>query len=123
MTKHSIAVLIRNGDRILTTRRSGSDDELPGIWGLPAGTFRESETLEDLIQRIGEQKLGVRLAPVRKLCAGMQQRPMYTLKMELWEVLMEGTPNHPQWKWADLDALEPGRDAGSLCCELGLAGN
>jgi hypothetical protein len=120
MTKHSIAVLIRNGDRILTTRRSDTDDELPGVWGLPAGTFRESETVDDLIRRIGQQKLGVRLTPLRKLCEGIQKRAAYTLEMELWEATMDGTPGHPAWKWADFDVLKPGRLAGSLCCDLGL---
>src|SRR5690242_1964800 len=46
--KRSVAVLIRSGDRILATRRSDNDDELPGIWGLPAGSFRNAETLDDL---------------------------------------------------------------------------
>jgi hypothetical protein len=122
MTKRSIAVLIRNGDRILTTRRSDSDDELPGIWGLPAGTFRESETVGDLIQRIGDQKLGVRLTPIRKLCQGRQVRPTYTLEMDLWEATMEGVPGHPAWKWANPEVLKPGRADGSLCCDLALRG-
>ena len=29
--KHSIAVVIRNGDKVLSIRRPDNDDELPGI--------------------------------------------------------------------------------------------
>src|SRR5215510_6820063 len=118
--KHSVAVLIRRGDEILSIRRPQDDDELPGIWGIPAGTLRGNETIEDLIERIGRDKLGVKLAPIRKLGTGTQDRPRYRLEMELWEVLMEGVPTHPEWKWASLDLLRPGMKAGSLCCELAI---
>jgi len=118
--KHSIAVLIRNGNRILAIRRPDNDDELPGIWGLPAGTFRASETLEDLVRRIGLEKLGVDLKPVRKLAEGSQDRKLYRLEMELWETEMRGLPQRSQWQWTELSTLEDGRDRGSLCCDLAL---
>lgn len=118
--KRSIAVLIRNGDLILSVRRADNDDELPGVWGLPAGSFRSSESLEDLVARIGQQKLGVVLTPLRKLTEGTQNRPAYQLEMELWEVSMEGTPNHPSYRWGLIEVLRPGMMQGSLCCELAL---
>jgi len=76
-----------------------------------------------LIARIGQQKLGVALTPIRKLAEGTQDRPAYFLQMELWEVAMEGVPTHPAHQWADLEILEPGRVRGSLCCELALRTN
>jgi ADP-ribose pyrophosphatase YjhB (NUDIX family) len=118
--KRSIAVLIRNGDLILSVRRADNDDELPGVWGLPAGSFRSSESLEDLVARIGQQKLGVVLTPLRKLTEGTQNRPAYQLEMELWEVSMEGTPNHTAYRWGLIEVLRPGMMQGSLCCELAL---
>jgi ADP-ribose pyrophosphatase YjhB (NUDIX family) len=119
--KHSVAVLVRNGDRILAIRRPDDDDELPGIWGLPAGSFRGGETLEDLICRIGRDKLGVSLMPKRKLAEGAQDRERYRLEMELWEAEMEGNPVAPQWQWAKLETLQPGSQHGSLCCRLALS--
>jgi 8-oxo-dGTP diphosphatase len=118
--KRSIAVLIRNGDRILSTRRPDHDDELPGVWGLPAGTFRQSETSHDLIARIGVDKLGVTLTPIRKISEGTQERDAYRLEMELWEAAMQGTPSHSAFQWAPFEILEPGVGQGSLCCELAL---
>jgi ADP-ribose pyrophosphatase YjhB (NUDIX family) len=119
--KHSVAVIIRKNDHILAIRRPDDDEELPGIWGLPAGTFRDGETIHDLVRRIGEQKLGVDLSPLRKLAEGSQARRTYLLQMELWEASMQGIPNRADWKWADLDLLKPGQEAGSLCCDLAMA--
>jgi ADP-ribose pyrophosphatase YjhB (NUDIX family) len=119
-TKRSVAVLVRNGDRILSTRRADDDDEFPGIWGLPAGSYRGSETLEELVARIGRDKLGVPLIPARMLGGGSQERERYTLDMEIWEAEMAGMPQHREWKWATPDILQPGSAQGSLCCSLAL---
>jgi hypothetical protein len=118
--KHSIAVMVFRGDQFLAIRRPDNDDELPGIWGLPAGTLQTTENVEDLINRIGRDKLGVRLTPVRRLASGTQNRSSYRLEMELWEAVMDGIPMYPDWQWASLDVLEPGMAAGSLCCELAI---
>jgi ADP-ribose pyrophosphatase YjhB (NUDIX family) len=119
-TKHSVAVMIFRGDQVLAIRRPDDDDELPGIWGLPAGTCRGTESVDEAIRRIGRDKLAVVLHPVRRLLTGTQDRPAYKLLMELWETTMDGTPAHPQWQWAGLDLLEPGAAKGSLCCALAI---
>ena len=118
--KHSIAVLILKGDEILAVCRPDNDDELPCIWGLPAGTCRDSETAEYIISRIGHDKLGAKLVPVRRRVAGTQTRSRYRLEMELWEAAMEGIPTYPVWQWAQPNLLRAGAAAGSLCCELAL---
>src|SRR5262245_61938470 len=78
--KHSVAVIIRSGHRILALRRADTDDELPGIWGLPAASFGETETLGQVIGRIGRDKLGVALVPLQKISEGVQNRPAYRLE-------------------------------------------
>jgi ADP-ribose pyrophosphatase YjhB (NUDIX family) len=118
--KRSIAVLIRDGARILALRRPDDDDELPGVWGLPAGSFREEESLDQLIERIGRDKLGVKLNALGKIAEGTQDRPAYRLVMELWEVSMEGAPTRGRWQWSSIDILRPGEGAGSMCCALAL---
>jgi ADP-ribose pyrophosphatase YjhB (NUDIX family) len=122
LVKHSVAVAIFNEDQVLSVRRPDDDDELPGIWGLPAGTLRAGEITEELIKRIGREKLGVELTPIRQINSGKQMRPQYLLEMELWEAGMEGTPTHGQWRWAPMQSLQAGAEAGSLCCELALKG-
>src|ERR1700686_5077378 len=106
--KHSIAVMILDGDQTLAIRRPENDDELPGIWGLPAGTCRSEETIHDVIRRIGCEKLRVQLTPLRKIASGTQDRAAYRLEMELWEASMDGIPVYPEWQWASLDLLRPG---------------
>ncbi len=118
--KHSVAVLVSKGGEVLAIRRPLDDDELPGIWGLPAGTIRGGETPEDVVRRIGRDKLRVELTPIRKLAAGRQVRANYILEMELWEASMVGTPDYPEWQWAPVDLLRPGAASGSLCCDLAL---
>jgi 8-oxo-dGTP diphosphatase len=118
--KHSVAVMIIKENHILAIRRSESDDEFPGIWGLPAGTLHGSETVEDVIVRIGRDKLRVDLSPIRKIAAGTQIRATYRLEMALWEASMDGEPTYPEWQWAPVDLLRSGAAAGSLCCALGI---
>jgi ADP-ribose pyrophosphatase YjhB (NUDIX family) len=118
--KHSVAVMISNGLSILAIRRPDDDDELPGIWGLPAGTCVSEETVADVIMRIGREKLGVELKPQRQLTSGNQDRPKYFLHMELWEASMTGTPTHSSWRWVPPEFLRTGAASGSLCCELAL---
>jgi len=118
--KHSVAVIVHKDARILAIRRPADDDELPGIWGVPAGTVRGDETIEDVIRRIGRDKLGVQLVPMSRLASGTQERPKYRLEMQLWEAAMEGTPTYPEWQWATIDLLRPGMAAGSFCCELAI---
>ena len=120
--KRSLAVAIFNGDQILSTHRPDNDDELPGVWGLPAGTVKAGETTEDLIKRIGKDKLRVELTPIRLMTTGKQMRAQYLLEMELWEAAMNETPKHPEWRWAPIESLRQGVDSGSLCCELALKG-
>ena len=118
--KRSVAVLIRSEEHILSTRRPDNDEELPGVWGLPAGSYRGTESLEELVRRIGQEKLGVLLIPIRKLAQGMQIRERYTLDMELWEAEMSGTPKHSAWRWAVAQTPHNGESQGSLCCRLAL---
>jgi ADP-ribose pyrophosphatase YjhB (NUDIX family) len=118
--KRSVAVVVRKGDEILTLRRPDNDDELPGVWGLPAASYRPGETLEEIVARIGSDKLGVKLTATRKLAAGSQVRKKYCLEMELWEVHASEAPVRSQWKWSAVGVLAVGREKGSLCCELAL---
>src|ERR1051326_8142806 len=107
--KHSIAVAIFHGENVLSVRRPDDDDELPGIWGLPAGTLRGSETVDDLIRRIGRDKLGAELRGLQKIGQGSQQRSAYHLEMELWESEMTGEPSRGEWRWAELNLLRYGQ--------------
>lgn len=133
-TKRSIALVIRHADppeRWLLVRRPPDDEDLPGVWGLPAGSHGAGEDDAALVSRIGRDKLGVELVAVAELGAGSTPRPDYDLEMRLFEArIARGLPTVPQpvpavtqydaLDWREPGALVPGAEAGSLCCRLGL---
>lgn len=147
MTRESIALIIREpgpdggrapacgpGSRWLLVRRPDDDEELPGVWGLPAGTRRTDETDADLIHRIARDKLGVEVEPGAAVAGGSAERPTYRLEMQLWTAtIVGGEPDvdvtvsdafpvtrYASWRWGDASDLGDGAAHGSLCCRLGL---
>jgi len=147
VTKESIALIIREptpagarvpacgpGPRWLLVRRPDDDDDLPDVWGLPAGTRRADETDADLVRRIGRDKLGVDVEPGVPVAEGSAERPGYGLEMRLWTATIVGgepavgvvAPDVPpvtrytSWRWGDASDLGEGAARGSLCCRLGM---
>lgn len=132
--RESVACVVHRDDarrRVLAVLRPQDDPDLPGIWGLPAASRRPGESWEAAVERIGRDKLGVRLRPGRVLAEGERARAEYVLKMRLYEARLEegeprvaqrvpGVTQYAAWRWADARLLEPGARAGSLCCRLYL---
>lgn len=134
--KRSVALVVRSPqdrERILVVRRPESaEEELPGVWGLPAASLQPGETEEDAARRVGPQKLGCGVRLVRVLGRGAQDRPGYRLEMTLYEAELDGPGLHlPEpgsadvtlytaWRFAPLLALEDAAARGSLCARLAL---
>lgn len=138
--KQSVAVVVRvarwarvaaDTPTFLAVRRPPDDDELPGVWGLPAASLRQGEDWEAAVRRVGREKLGVELEPVAELGKGRLQRPSYLLQMKLYEArIVEGEPSVPQeapsvtqyvdWEWSSPRRLLDGARRGSLCSRLYL---
>lgn len=132
--KRSIALVIRGGEddaQWLLVRRPHDDEELPGVWGLPAGSHREGESAEALVGRIGRDKLGVRLESLGPLTEGEVDREGYRLEMRLYGARITGgrptaglgpadVTQYAAWGWNAPRALAEGAERGSLCCRLGL---
>ena len=51
--------MIESPEGLLLVRRPDDDDDLPGVWGLPAASLAEGESEEDAVRRAGREKLGV----------------------------------------------------------------
>ncbi len=133
--KESIAAVIPHQDidgRILMVRRpQTADEELPGIWGLPAASLKQGETDRDAIQRIGRQKLGCELTFLRMIAQGRLQTPEYSLEMRLHQAQLNGEPQLPstvdenvtlytEWRWGKPEELSDSAAKGSLCCQLAV---
>ena len=131
--KRAISYVIYNENRskILIVRRPNNDEDLPNLWGLPAGSVKDGETKEDAIIRSGRDKLGVELEVVRLIGKDNLERDKYILHMEDYEAkIISGEPEAPQkvegitqysdWRWGVADDLREIASKGSLCTQIYL---
>ena len=115
----------------LVVLRPKDDPDLPGVWGLPAGSKKDGESWEEAVLRAGMEKLGVELRILRELAEGEAEREGYTLRMRLYEAaIAAGEPRVPgpfggtqyeAWRWGVGGDLREAASRGSLCCRLYLA--
>lgn len=119
-----------DGERFLIVKRPEDDEDLPGLWGLPAGSVKDRETYQEAVARSGREKLGVNLDVTGFIGRGNIERDRYILHMELFETgVMVGTPHVPQtgegtqyaeWRWGHDHELKEAAHRGSLCCNIYL---
>jgi 8-oxo-dGTP diphosphatase len=113
-------VVIEGSEGLLLVRRPDDDEDLPGVWGLPAVSLAAGESEEDAVRRAGRDKLGVELEPIERV--GREQT------MTDWEAcIVSGEPAVPQpgphTQYAELRfgepvELVPAAREGSLCCRV-----
>ncbi|MGD0729030.1 MAG: NUDIX domain-containing protein [Candidatus Micrarchaeaceae archaeon] len=132
-TKNSVAFVIYNKDhtKFLAVQRPSNDEDLPNVWGLPAGSLKDNESFEDAVIRAGIEKLGVELGITKERNEGSIERKNFVLFMKEYEVeIVGGEPKVPQpisgitqyqnWKWATADDLVEAAQKGSLGSRLYL---
>jgi 8-oxo-dGTP diphosphatase len=112
--------VIDGPDGLLLVRRPDDDEDLPGVWGLPAVSLAPGESEEEAVRRAGREKLGVEVSPIRPL--GVDQT------MTGWEAgIVTGDPSVPQpgphtqytdLRWGEPSELVPAARQGSLCCRV-----
>ena len=135
--KRSVALVVvragvdRGALQLLLVRRPPDDEDLPDVWGLPAGSLRAGEGWKEAVRRAGREKLGVELHVGPLLQEGEGERDGYLLHMRLYRAdIVAGEPSVPQaaegvtqytdWEWAKPGRLEAGASQGSLCSRLCL---
>ena len=116
--KRSVSVVIEGPEGLLLVRRPDDDEDLPGVWGLPAVSLGAGESEEDAVRRAGRDKLGVELEPVEPV--GREG------SMTDWEArILAGRPAVPQpgphtqyveLRFGEVTELRPAARDGSLCC-------
>jgi ADP-ribose pyrophosphatase YjhB (NUDIX family) len=134
--KRSVAVVVRRegDDRFLVVQRPHDDEELPGVWGLPAASLRPDETLAGIVARIGREKLGVELRAGRVIGELAADRSGYRLVLtDVEATIIAGEPDitlattdatrYLAQRWAeDVEVLRDGAARGSLCCRIMVEG-
>jgi 8-oxo-dGTP diphosphatase len=113
-------VVIEGPEGLLVVRRPDDDEDLPGVWGLPAVSLAAGESEEDAVRRAGRDKLGVELEPVERVGSDGT--------MTDWEArILSGEPAVPQpgphtqytqLRWGEPSDLKPAAQQGSLCCRV-----
>ena len=111
-------MVIEGAEGLLLVRRPDDDEDLPGVWGLPAVSLAAGESEEEAVRRAGRDKLGVEVEPVERV--GRERT------MTDWEArIVSGEPAVPQpgphTQYAELRFgepadLVPAARRGSLCC-------
>jgi 8-oxo-dGTP diphosphatase len=133
--KRSVSLAITppagTGGEVLLVQRPPDDEDLPGVWGLPAASLLPGESWEDAVRRAARDKLGVEVRPGTVLDEGQRQRPAYLLEMRLYaativrgelQVLQDtpGITRYQAWRWGRAEELQPAAERGSLCSQLYL---
>jgi hypothetical protein len=117
---------------LVVRRPDDPADPLAGAWGLPAVSLREGEDERSAVVRAGRVKLGVDLAPGRRIGAKTTDRGGYLLALADYEAtIVSGTPHVPQPDQsltqytacrftADPAALGEAAARGSVCAQVFL---
>jgi ADP-ribose pyrophosphatase YjhB (NUDIX family) len=128
------AVLRHPGDErlFLAVRRPDSDEQLPGVWGLPAVTLAPGELPEAGLRRIGREKLGTEVEPVRFVGIRSRDRGDYELILMDIEARLTGpepavadaptrATRYVDQRWTgDLLLLRDAARMGSVCSQVML---
>ena len=112
--------MIESPEGLLLVRRPEDDDDLPGVWGLPAVSLAPGESEKEAVRRAGRDKLGVEVEPVERV--GREQ------SMTDWVArIVSGRPAVPQpgphtqyaqLRFGEPSELVPAAREGSLCCRV-----
>jgi hypothetical protein len=112
--------VIESPEGLLLVRRPEDDDDLPGVWGLPAVSLAPGESEKEAVRRAGRDKLGVEVEPVERV--GREQ------SMTDWVArIVSGRPAVPQpgphtqyaqLRFGEPSELVPAAREGSLCCRV-----
>lgn len=132
-TINAVAFVIYDSLRkkVLAVQRPDTDDILPSVWGLPAGSLKIGESFEDAVIRAGKEKIGVEVKIVAFIGESTIDRTEFISHMKEYECnIVSGTPRVPQpiqgitqyqqWKYANPTLLKEAARKESLCSRIYL---
>lgn len=105
---HGVGVLIIQDQKILLTHRIKG--EQIGVWEVPAGHIKESETSEEAALREVREETGLQIKIIRKLGTNVDEDYAFKAEVFLAEVVSGklqnlDTGNHSALKWFSLNEL------------------
>jgi 8-oxo-dGTP diphosphatase len=128
----SVAAVVRDeAGRFLAVRRPPDDEHLPDVWGLPAVTLAGGELPEEGLRRVGREKLGAAIEPVRFVGIRSADRGAYELILMDIEARLSGSgqpdvrrastagTRYVDQRWErSPELLVPAAARGSLCARI-----
>jgi 8-oxo-dGTP diphosphatase len=115
-----VSLVIEGPEGLLLVKRPDDDEDLPGVWGLPAATLAQGESEQDAVRRAGRDKLGVEVRPLEAIGTDGF--------MTDWAAeLVSGQPAVPQpgqhtqyaeLRWGEPSELLPAARRDSLCSRV-----
>ena len=112
--------MIEGAEGLLLVRRPDDDEDLPGVWGLPAVSLAAGESEEEAVRRAGRDKLGVELLPLQRV-GGEQTMTDWEARIVSGEPVVPQPGPHTQYtalRFGDPSELVPAARDGSLCCRV-----
>ncbi len=131
--KTSVAVFLKNpinAKEFLIVKRPPEDEDLPNVYGLPAGTIKNGELPEQAVIRIGKEKLNTEIKPSKFVGSKYIDRGSYILiLMDIEANLLGKAPNvadavttntkYVDQMWtSDYTKLVEAASKGSLCTQI-----
>jgi len=85
MVKRSVALAAWGEEGLLLVKRPEEDPEFPGVYGLPAVSQEEGESLEEAARRVAREKLSTEVRLRYPVAFGREERPGHTLELWVYE--------------------------------------
>jgi len=124
--KNAVSVIIRNSKgETLFALRNKNEKSFPLVWSLPSHFVKDDETFEQTIERIGIDKLNIKLRAVKLINEGKSERQYFIMFMhDYLAEIIAGTPqivaNDPyeEIKWEKPEKQLPSMKIMGDCCRL-----
>ena len=131
--RQAVALYLRNPgnhNEFLAVRRPADARSLPNVWGLPAVTLVEGETLYNAIKRVGTEKLNTEVEPTNFIGVKAADRDNHTLVLmdfaaelvgrepDVTEAETESTKYGDQIWTPHVALLTQAAKEGSLCSQI-----
>lgn len=131
--KTAVAVFLLKPDdssKFLIVKRPNDDDSLPNVYGLPAGSIKEGELPEQVVKRIGIEKLNTEIEATKFIGSKYIDRGAYVLILmdieakligkepDVLSAVTENTKYVDQIWTNDFKLLVEAASKGSLCSQI-----
>lgn len=93
----SLVIIDKDNNFLAVKRPDNPNDDIAGVWGLPAVVLQEGESHEEAAKRIGRQKLGIEIEVGDKIGDSTHDRKTYVLHLTDYKAkILQGIPKAPQ---------------------------